>query len=124
MGAVPHGDIVFLDEIEKDIVKWSGRMVRVLAVLESYDPQENRASIELEGYRLAVDTSLLGVFSYHLNSLYQWIGELHVNNNKATHEESLILHARIMSNSDGLDIQLYRKAVQLRREYYNKKEND
>ena len=60
---------------------------------------------------LKVNTQLLGVFEHDLNACYQWIGDLDMNE-----ENELVLHARLIRNITGMDLDLYRKVVHICRQ--------
>ncbi|KAJ0080604.1 hypothetical protein Patl1_22326 [Pistacia atlantica] len=61
---------------------------------------------------LKIDTQHLRDLSFRVGSIYQFIGELHIQlDNEA------ILWARVGRNFDGLDLNLYHQSLQLLRQF-------
>ncbi|KAJ1913935.1 hypothetical protein H4219_004998 [Mycoemilia scoparia] len=112
--------------------KWIGETVRIVGILVDYDPKSDTATIDdSEGNMIRVNASLLGVFDYNIGVLYQLIGNLDWESaeNTASSKDSghsceqserhsppdgagrIILRARIFRDADGLDFQVYQRAV-------------
>ncbi|KAJ3047092.1 hypothetical protein HK097_000244 [Rhizophlyctis rosea] len=123
-----HGVILHIEEIQADPRGKSGETVRVLGKLLSYDPHHSLAQIEHASKTLTIDTTLLGDFPYRVKSLLQFIGvledwrppvqhKLQTTPTKHAGNGHVILQAKIMRNVDGLDLTLYDKALQIRRQF-------
>ncbi|KAJ1328592.1 hypothetical protein BSLG_010324 [Batrachochytrium salamandrivorans] len=91
-----------------------GWVVRILGRLRSYNVHTNMAQVEYRGQQLLVDTALLGIFDYKINSLYQWIGELVVSTTDTG--DCICLQAKILRNVDELDTALFEESLKLRRQ--------
>ena len=63
------------------------------------------------GQELCVGSSLVEPMAFRKGSLYQFIGEMQTLGN------SLILQARIATCIDGMDMDLFSQALDVRREY-------
>ena len=63
-----------------------------------------------DGCELVIDTSLVEPMAFNRGSLYQFIGEVDVN-------EKLTLRARIACCIDGVDMELFNQALDARRKY-------
>ncbi|KAJ1980669.1 hypothetical protein H4R35_001038 [Dimargaris xerosporica] len=118
-----HGVIALVGEIASSPSEWIGRSVRVVGILKHYDASTDLAIIE-QGGRMAVDTRLLGPFAYPLQSAVMFIGEVEAAQHEQSHPElqSLtlplpILRARIARCVDGLDLHLYKSAIQIKRTF-------
>ncbi|XXQ32756.1 Telomere-capping, CST complex subunit [Plasmodiophora brassicae] len=102
---VRSGRLVLMSEIGDCRV---GDSVRVVARLRSIDPDGAKAVVELDGAELAVDLSLVETQRPILRvpSLLSFLGEMQAGGG---------LRARVVTCVDGLDLNLYRKAVAVRR---------
>ena len=63
-----------------------------------------------EGIELNIDTSFVEPTAFNRGSLYQFIGEVYVS-------ENIILRARIATCIDGMDMNLFNQALDIRRKY-------
>ena len=108
---VPSAEIIFLDELSTRRDLSPQASVRVLGRLREYSPTSQRALVALHQCELEVDTSLLQGVALQEGCLLQVIGEL------SGAPPHCVLHARVARNVDGLDVELYRQAVQLRRQF-------
>jgi len=107
-----HGTIRTLQELCDTASNMHGSSVRVMGVLESFDPDASHAKIAMDGVSLAVDVSLVpGADPHRVGSLYQYIGELDVRGTDKT------LRARVARCVDGLDVEVYKRALQVRRKF-------
>ncbi|KAG2173825.1 hypothetical protein INT43_005245 [Umbelopsis isabellina] len=114
--AIPAGTPILLQELVQEPATYHGRSVRATGILMGYNPDENRAIIEHKGHALDVATDLLDTFSYNTKDLLQCIGELEYNHDS----NRLLLRARVSRKVDGLDLDLYEKAIMVHRKYEEK----
>lgn len=63
-----------------------------------------------EGIELIIDTSFVEPTAFNRGSLYQFTGEVYVS-------ENIILRARIATCIDGMDMNLFNQALDIRRKY-------
>ncbi|KAG0478538.1 hypothetical protein HPP92_013257 [Vanilla planifolia] len=89
-----------------------GQSLRVTGRLESYSSESAIAVIVDGGVTLRVDTQHLRDINFRISSIYQFIGEL-----KIQEGNQAILEARIGRNVDGMDLNLYHQSIQLRRKF-------
>ena len=88
--------------------------------LKEFNPHTNRATIEHKSSTLEVDTVFLEDTSFKQNSLYQFIGKIpfpHCSFAIGEIERNgfdFVLKARVVRNVDGMDVNLYEKALKLR----------
>eukprot|EP00246_Nothoceros_aenigmaticus_P017112 TRINITY_DN814_c0_g2_i2.p1 TRINITY_DN814_c0_g2~~TRINITY_DN814_c0_g2_i2.p1 ORF type:complete len:133 (+),score=2.56 TRINITY_DN814_c0_g2_i2:168-566(+) len=94
-----------------------GASLRVTGRLLSYDAETAMAVIADGGSSIRVDTQHLRCVPLRISSLFQFIGELQI---PATSSPQMVLLARVGRNVDGLDLDLYEKALQLRRQFERK----
>ncbi|KAL7748125.1 hypothetical protein RI367_006481 [Sorochytrium milnesiophthora] len=127
MARVQPGQIVLIPELHTSGVDLAGKRVRVTGMLEAYNVNTNRAVLVHHGYRLAVDTGLLGVFEHQISSLCQFIGELEraggtggsPSRSAASVEQRMapyVCRASVVRGVDGLDMGLYEMTVQKMRQ--------
>ncbi|CAE5960399.1 unnamed protein product [Arabidopsis arenosa] len=93
--------------------------LRVTGMLRVYSVETAIGVIEDAGKSLKINTQNLRDVSFRVGSIYQFIGELHIEqpNNEA------ILQARTGRNVDGIDMNLYRKTVELLRQFLKEEGN-
>jgi hypothetical protein len=84
--------------------------------LISYDVYQNKAIIEYKHTQFVIDTSLLDVFQHQLNALFQFIGEIE----KA--DDKIFLKAKVARCVEGLDVNLWEQALELRRRFEKERE--
>ena len=89
--------------------------VRVVAQIKRFDPRTQRATVELKGAELTVNTQLLGAMLLEEKTLFQFTGEVEQPTGAA--DNSVTLKARIATPMPGLDLILFEKALVIRREY-------
>ncbi|KAF8106776.1 hypothetical protein N665_0133s0015 [Sinapis alba] len=95
------------------------RSLRVTGLLKGYSVETAIGVIEDGEKSLKINTQHLRDVSFRVGSIYQFIGELHIEpNNEA------ILQARTGRNVDGIDMNLYRKTVELLRRFLEVEEDN
>ncbi|XP_021898869.1 CST complex subunit TEN1 [Carica papaya] len=91
-----------------------GASFRVTGKLEEYSVETAIAVIADGDANLKIDTKNLRDLSFRIGSIYQFIGELHI---QADNENEAILQARVGRNVDGIDLNLYYQTLQLLRQF-------
>eukprot|EP00249_Psilotum_nudum_P005514 c18954_g1_i1 orf=392-799(-) len=89
--------------------------LRVMGLLQNYQVDSGIAVISEGGASLKIDTQHIRNLQFSIGSLYQFIGELSFPAGDTP--DQMILQARVGRNVDGLDVKLYDKALQLRRQF-------
>ncbi|EMS68373.1 hypothetical protein TRIUR3_09222 [Triticum urartu] len=104
---------VTLQELEPSSEMFKqGASLRVTGILQSYDLDSAVAVIQDGSARLKIDTQHLRDISFRSGSMFQFIGELLIRPNN-----DAILQARVGRNVDGLDLNLYRQSLIVRRQH-------
>eukprot|EP00658_Telonema_sp_P-2_P032052 TRINITY_DN23837_c0_g1_i2.p1 TRINITY_DN23837_c0_g1~~TRINITY_DN23837_c0_g1_i2.p1 ORF type:complete len:114 (-),score=25.41 TRINITY_DN23837_c0_g1_i2:512-853(-) len=85
--------------------------VRVLGRLRKVDVASQQAVIEHEGATIPINTALLGEVEWRMGGLFSFIGEVDCQ----AGAKSVV--ARVCRCMDGLDLTLYRQAVEIRRKW-------
>ena len=91
--------------------------------LSDYDARTGMATLALHEHSVRIDTSLIPHdTAFRVESFYQVLGELETRhggagNDDDTSTSTLVLRARVAMNVDGIDVPLYERALELRREY-------
>lgn len=113
------GEPLFIEEVIQRLSteNLEGKSVRISGKLEEHNAQDCIARLvdPQSGKHLVINTVLIEPFAAKKGSLFQMIGELEYLNNKS----EVILKARVVRCVDGLDMMMYRKALQSQREYFN-----
>ncbi|KAG7588529.1 hypothetical protein ISN44_As07g008590 [Arabidopsis suecica] len=92
--------------------------LRVTGMLSGYSVETAIGVIEDGSKSLKINTQNLRDVSFRVGSIYQFIGELHIEpNNEA------FLQARTGRNVDGIDMNLYRKTIELLRKFLKEEGN-
>lgn len=111
------GEALFIDEVIQRLSSENleGKSVRITGKLEEHDAEACMARLvdPQSGKHLIVKTILIEPFAAKRGSLFQMIGELDCLNNR----NEIVLKARVVRCVDGLDMTMYRKALQAQREY-------
>ncbi|KAK2889067.1 hypothetical protein QQF64_028886 [Cirrhinus molitorella] len=110
----------FLWEISTDLVK-DGASVRTYGRLISYEPEESKAILSGQQssaqYNMSVQTTLVEPFQPTLGAQYFVLGEIE----KTDGLSGAILHARTLSNVDGVDLTLLQKAIMEQRCFFKER---
>ena len=77
---------------------------------KAHDITTSELKIFEDGCELIIDTSLVEPMAFNRGSLYQFIGEVNVS-------EKITLRARIACCIDGMDMDLFNQALDIRRNY-------
>ncbi|KAJ0013592.1 hypothetical protein Pint_19694 [Pistacia integerrima] len=111
--AIKSGALVTLPELNPSSQFFEeGASLRVTGKLQEYSVETAIAIIADGSAILKIDTQHLRDLSFRVGSIYQFIGELHIQlDNEA------ILRARVGRNVDGLDLNLYHQSLQLLRQF-------
>ncbi|KAI8142921.1 telomere-capping, CST complex subunit-domain-containing protein [Fennellomyces sp. T-0311] len=113
--AVPSARlVVHLREIIDDPKSNVNQSVRVKGYLKEYDPVTNRAVIEYDDAELHLNASMLDTFPYPVGKLIECIGEVRQE------QEQIVLWPRITRDIDTLDMKLFERAAQYKRQYLQK----
>mmetsp|Transcript_11443 Transcript_11443/g.13119 ORF Transcript_11443/g.13119 Transcript_11443/m.13119 type:complete len:117 (-) Transcript_11443:370-720(-) len=108
---LPHGEIVLVNELVATPEKF--HCVRVVGRITSYHPEKNSLvcvdPTATEECVLEVNVAKLGPLAVSPGDLYLFIGEINRDFGKC------LLHARVCSNVRGLDMNMYKRALQIRR---------
>ncbi|KAL0689767.1 hypothetical protein Bca4012_089445 [Brassica carinata] len=97
------------------------RSLRVTGLLKGYSVETAIGVIEDGEKSLKINTQHLRDVSFRVGSVYQFIGELHIEPNNETDNLSI---ARTGRNVDGIDINLYRKTIELLRRFLEVEEDN
>ncbi|XVF41825.1 hypothetical protein PTKIN_Ptkin01aG0311500 [Pterospermum kingtungense] len=111
--AIKPGSLVTLPELQPSSEFFKeGASLRVTGKLQEYSVETAIAVIADQSATLKIDTQHLRELSFRVGSIFQFIGELHIQpNNEA------ILQARTGRNVDGIDLDLYHQSLQLVRQF-------
>ena len=111
------GKILRLKEICNEGRALVGQSVRTLGRISTYDVTCSIATLQFDGFELKVDTRLVEPQPFRRNSLFQMIGEIDEDDlRKSDRSESVVLRVRVCRCVDGLDVKLYYKALDMRRQ--------
>eukprot|EP00697_Spironema_sp_BW2_P011719 gnl/Spiro4/2753_TR1339_c0_g1_i1.p1 gnl/Spiro4/2753_TR1339_c0_g1~~gnl/Spiro4/2753_TR1339_c0_g1_i1.p1 ORF type:complete len:126 (+),score=20.76 gnl/Spiro4/2753_TR1339_c0_g1_i1:30-380(+) len=108
---VPSARIVGLEEVHPAMQNQS---VRVFGRLVEFDPSSQIAVLNHQGHSLRVNTELIAGVVLKSDSQYQFIGELRGAEDT---DGSLVLEARVCRLVDGIDLELFQQALQLRNQF-------
>ncbi|KAJ3117420.1 hypothetical protein HDU96_006801 [Phlyctochytrium bullatum] len=133
-----HGEIVHLPEVMASADGFNGRTLRITGCLRKFDSVSGLGLLSYDECDMLVDTTLLGVMDKHSpKSLLQMIGDMdELEDSVLPHAAAAsptatflrdpprhaggrvpVLRARIVRNVDGLDTQVFEKAVAMQREF-------
>lgn len=76
----------------------------------AHDITKSQVQIAADGVQILIDTSLVEPMAFNIGSTYNFIGEMSCHG-------KLILRARIACCIDGMDMDLFDKALDVRRKY-------
>ena len=106
-------ELTELMSVEGSTSPLKGLSVRVVGVLTSLDFAEGMATIKHRGASLVVDMTMVeSSVPYHVGDWLQAIGELFISDRSV-----LTLRARICTVVNGLNVELYEKAVDSTRKF-------
>ncbi|KAJ4719384.1 CST complex subunit TEN1-like [Melia azedarach] len=118
--AIKSGALVTLPELHPSSPFYEeGASLRVTGKLQHYYVETAIAIIADGSATLNIDTQHLRDLSFRVGSIYQFIGELHIQQ-----ENGAILQARVGRNVDGLDLNLYHQSLQLLRQFHADRMNN
>ncbi|KAI4370088.1 hypothetical protein MLD38_018471 [Melastoma candidum] len=110
---IESGELVTLQELNTSSPFFThGNSLRVTGKLQEYSVETCMATIMEGNAKLKIDTRHLRDVNFHVDSIYQFIGELHL---QAGNEA--VLQARVGRNIDGMDLKLYHQSLQLLRQF-------
>ncbi|KMZ71223.1 hypothetical protein ZOSMA_185G00420 [Zostera marina] len=89
-----------------------GNSLRVIGKLRTYDVESAIAVIIDNNVTLQIDTQNLRDVNFHVGSIYQFIGELHIH-----YDNNMLLQARIGRNVNGVDLKLYFQSLKLLQQF-------
>lgn len=114
------GKPTFIEEIDQceDKMSLHGRSVCITGRLTEHQVSDCVAKLmDLQNKSVVcIDTSLIEPFDARFGSLFQMIGEIGCGK-----ENNIVLKARVVRCVDGLDMSLYRKAIECQRMYLEKR---
>jgi hypothetical protein len=114
--AIKAGVLVMLDELHPSSPFFTdGASLRLTGRLQEFSVETAIAVIVDGGATFRIDTQNLRDIHFRIDSVYQFIGELLIQPGLQPHQA--ILQARVGRNVDGMDMHLYRKSLQLRRQF-------
>ncbi|KAL6132743.1 hypothetical protein ACLB2K_064982 [Fragaria x ananassa] len=107
------GALVLLQELHPCSPHFKqGASLRVTGKLQEYSVETAIATIVDGNDSLKIDTKLLRELNIRVGSMYQFIGELHIQP-----DNEAVLQARVGRNVDGIDLKLYYQSLQLLRQF-------
>ncbi|KDP44431.1 hypothetical protein JCGZ_16264 [Jatropha curcas] len=111
--AIKHGELVMLKDLQPSSPFFKqGASLRITGKLQEYSVETAIAIIVDGNAILKIDTQHLRNLSFRIGSIYQFIGELHIQS-----DNEIILQARVGRNVDGIDLSLYNQSLQLLRQF-------
>jgi len=119
------GEVVLLKELYSD-PNVIGKYVRVTGTATSVNTSTNIVEITHDNVLLNVDISLIDIGTLKLDTLVQFIGEIHSRNMdgimnqvqaKSMQKNQLLLSARIFRVVEGLDMRLFEETLLARRDF-------
>lgn len=120
---VKSGKPIFIDEIIEDMkhMDLNGSSICVTGRLIEHDVDVCLAKLSDPQTKkeLCVDTAFIEPFEARFGSLFQMIGELETRSDKIGN--NAVLKARVVRCVDGMDMALYRKAVEYQRAHLQKR---
>jgi hypothetical protein len=93
-----------------------GASVKLLGMLTELDAIAHVARIELEDHSIQVNTNLLAGIPLTVGKLYHFIGELEPTQTMGN-EDKVRLNSRVVCDASGLDVELWKRALEVRRTF-------
>eukprot|EP00039_Didymoeca_costata_P009604 m.127306 g.127306 ORF g.127306 m.127306 type:complete len:123 (-) comp14543_c0_seq1:1362-1730(-) len=109
-------EVLMTDEVAKAPASFIQKEVRVTGKIKTYDARENNVILELAGCELRVDVALVEPTNFKETSLFQFLGTFQ-STGEGPVPQKYFLKARIAKCVNGLDIALFRKALEIRRSF-------
>lgn len=110
MAGISSGQILRIKELIHLGASLDGKSVRTWGRALTHNIARSQLKVCDEGIELIIDTSFVEPTAFNRGSLYQFIGEVYVS-------ENIILRARIATCIDGMDMNLFNQALDIRRKY-------
>lgn len=114
---VKSGKPTFIEEINEcsDPGKLIGQSVSVVGRLTMHEVSECTAKLADPSTKsdMLINTTLIEPFEARVGSLFHLIGEIESSN-----DDRVVLKARVVRCVDGLDLALYKKAIEGQRKYF------
>ena len=108
------GTIYHIHEVVRN-VEMAGSSVKLLGLLRDHDPISMRATLVMDNDAISIDTTFIQEDTIlRENKLYHFIGELSVS---PTNSIELQLRPRVVCDATGLDINLWKKGLEVRRKH-------
>ncbi|XP_033641200.1 CST complex subunit TEN1-like [Asterias rubens] len=117
-------EIMKLQEVIDSASQLTGKAVRLIAKLDTYDCVKQRATLcsidRQHNQRFLLDTRFIEPFHARPGSVFQFIGEL----DSASSNHQPILRARVVRCVDGMDVAMYNKALDAQRKFFKSRETN
>jgi len=110
MAGISSGQILRLKEVLHLGTRLDGKSVRTWGRAKAHDITTSELKVYEDGCELVIDTSLVEPMAFNRGSMYQFIGEVNIS-------ERIVLRARIACCIDGMDMDLFNQALDIRRKY-------
>eukprot|EP01018_Ginkgo_biloba_P018989 Gb_02569 [translate_table: standard] len=116
MASIKAGTLVVLQDLQPSSPFFvNGASLRLTGRLQEYSVDSAIAVIVDGESSFRIDTQNLREIHFRIGSLYQFIGELLIP--PGLPSDQAVLQARVGRNVDGIDMNLYRNSLQLRRQF-------
>ncbi|GJQ10566.1 hypothetical protein GpartN1_g2357.t1 [Galdieria partita] len=111
--------ILFIKEILEQGSNLIGIAVKFIGRVIFYDPAKDLIIVEYQKARIVVSTALIGAIKLRCGNLLQLIGEISPSDEESKKfcQQEVMLVARIITCTDGMDLTLYERYVKYRREF-------
>ncbi|PFX26836.1 CST complex subunit TEN1-like [Stylophora pistillata] len=110
MAGISSGQLLRVKELTHLGTSLDGKSVRTWGRAVAHNMARSQLKVSDEGIELIIDTSYVEPIAFNRGSLYQFIGEVYVYDN-------IILRARIATCIDGMNMDLFNQALDIRRKY-------
>lgn len=106
----PDGIVEFLGNFSEYFLVTENHDTASIYRAKAHDITTSELKVCEDGCELVIDTSLVEPMAFNRGSLYQFIGEVNIN-------EKMTLRARIAGCIDGMDMDLFNQVLDIRRKY-------